>query len=111
MARPGYFFIDQKGIIREKFFEAKYRERLSGNNVIAKPFPELGEEVVGTVEAQHIDFTVQQSDPTGPGGLITLVTEVLLPRDVHVYAPVTLISLCTSRVLAAIGSCAGQGLP
>ena len=41
MARPGYFFIDAKGVIREKFFEAKFRERLSGNNVIAKLFPEL----------------------------------------------------------------------
>ena len=51
MARPGYFFIDPKGIIREKFFEAKYRERLSGNNVIAKLFPELGEEVVETLQA------------------------------------------------------------
>ena len=29
MARPGYFFIDTHGVIREKFFEAKYRERLS----------------------------------------------------------------------------------
>jgi len=90
MARPGYFFIDQKGIIREKFFEAKYRERLSGNNVIAKLFPELSEEVVGTVEAPHLDIAVQQSDRMGvPGSLITLVTEVRLPRDVHVYAPGT----------------------
>jgi hypothetical protein len=27
MARPGYFFIDPKGVIRGKFFEAKYREK------------------------------------------------------------------------------------
>jgi len=39
MARPGFFFIDTKGVIREKFFEAKYRERLSGNNAISKLFP------------------------------------------------------------------------
>ena len=90
MARPGYFFIDSTGIIREKFFEAKYRERLSGNNVIAKLFPELGEEVVGTVQAPHLEVGVQQSDRTGvPGSLITLVAEVRLPRDVHVYAPGT----------------------
>ena len=48
-ARPGYFFIDTKGIIREKFFEAKYRERQTGNSIIAKLFPELGEEVTQTV--------------------------------------------------------------
>lgn len=88
MARPGYFFIDTKGIIREKFFEAKYRERLSGNNVIAKLFPELGEEVVNTVQAPHLEVAVQQSDRTGvPGSLITLIVEVRLPRDTHVYAP------------------------
>jgi hypothetical protein len=34
-----------------KFFEAKYRERQSGNDLIAKLFPELGEEVTDRVEA------------------------------------------------------------
>lgn len=90
MARPGYFVIDPQGVIREKFFEAKYRERLSGNNVVAKLFPELGEEVVNTVEAPHLEIAVQQSDRAGvPGSLVTLTAEVRLPRDVHVYAPGT----------------------
>ncbi len=90
MARPGYFFIDPQGVIREKFFEAKYRERFSGNNVIAKLFPELGEEVVNTVQAPHLEVAVQQSDRTGvPGSVITLTAEVRLPRDIHVYAPGT----------------------
>src|SRR6266481_2504583 len=62
MARPGYFFIDTHGVIREKFFEAKYRERLSGNN------------------SDRIAF---------PGNRITLTAEVRLPPDVHVYAPGT----------------------
>jgi hypothetical protein len=39
-ARPGYFFVDGKGIIRENFFDARYRERR--NSLLAKPFPELG---------------------------------------------------------------------
>src|ERR1700676_2730693 len=43
MARPGYFYIDPEGVIREKFFEAKYRERLPGNTVLSKVVPELGE--------------------------------------------------------------------
>ena len=88
MARPGYFFIDTKGVIREKFFEAKYRERFSGNNVIGKLFPALGDEVTDNVEASHLSLAVEQSDRTGfPGGRITLTTEVQLPPDVHVYAP------------------------
>jgi hypothetical protein len=88
MARPGFFFIDPSGVIREKFFEAKYRERLSGNNLIAKMFPELGEEVSNTVEAPHLKLALEQSDPIAfPGERVTLTAEVRLPAGVHVYAP------------------------
>ena len=87
-ARPGYFFIDPKGIVREKLFEAKYRERLTGNSIIAKLFPELGQEVTETVEAPHLQLALEQSDPIGfPGTRVTLAAEVRLPPDVHVYAP------------------------
>jgi cytochrome c biogenesis DsbD-like protein/AhpC/TSA family protein len=89
-ARPGYFFIDPRGVIREKFFEAKYRERLTGNSIIAKLFPELGQEVTETVEAPHLQLALELSDLTGvPGTRVTLVAEVRLPPDVHVYAPGT----------------------
>jgi len=87
-ARPGYFLVDTKGIIREKFFEAKYRERLSGNSVISKLFPELGQEVTETIAAPHLQLALEQSDSIGvPGTRITLSAEVRLPPDVHVYAP------------------------
>jgi len=87
-ARPGYFFLDRNGVIKEEFFEAKYRERLTGNSLIAKLFPELGQEVTETVEAPHLDLALEQSDRTGvPGTRLTLAAEVRLPNDVHVYAP------------------------
>lgn len=87
-ARPGYFFIDSKGVVREKFFEAKYRERLTGNSIVAKLFPELGQEVTETVETPHLQLALEQSDRTGvPGTRITLAAEVRLPADMHVYAP------------------------
>jgi len=87
-ARPGYFFIDPQGIIREKFFEARYRERLTGKSILAKLFPELGQEVTETIEAQHLQLAVEQSDSAGvPGTRVTLVAEVRLPPDMHVYAP------------------------
>ena len=80
MARPGYFFIDTEGVIREKFFEAKYRERLTGNGVLSKLFPELGEEVSDPVDAPHLQLAVGQSDRVGvPGNLVTLTAEVKLP--------------------------------
>ncbi len=87
-ARPGYFFLDSNGIIRERFFEPKYRERLTGNSIIAKLFPELGHEVTGTIDAAHLQLGLEQSDRTGvPGTRITLSAEVRLPPDMHVYAP------------------------
>jgi AhpC/TSA family protein/cytochrome c biogenesis DsbD-like protein len=88
MARPGYFFIDTKGVIREKFFETKYRQRFSGNNVMGKLFPELGDEVTDNVEAPHLSLAVEQSDRTTyPGGRISLTADIQLPPDVHVYSP------------------------
>lgn len=87
-ARPGYFFVDARGIIREKFFEAKYRERLTGNSVIFKLFPELGEEVKQTIDAPNLQVVLEQSDLVGvPGTRVTLATEVRLPAEMHVYAP------------------------
>src|ERR1700676_5496931 len=53
MARPGYFFIDTQGVIREKFFEVKYRQRFTGNNIIDKFFPTLGEKDTDPVKGPH----------------------------------------------------------
>jgi len=87
-ARPGYYFIDAKGIIREKYFEPRYGEHLTGNSLIAKLFPDLGEEVTETINAPHLQVALEQSDRSGaPGSRITLATELRLPVDTHVYAP------------------------
>jgi Disulphide bond corrector protein DsbC/AhpC/TSA family len=88
MARPGYFFIGPDGVIREKFFEAKYRDRLSGNNVIGKLFPQLTADITTTVDAPHLQIATEQSDATAfPGGRVTLTAQVRLAPDVHVYSP------------------------
>jgi len=88
MARPGFFYIDDSGMIREKYFEAKYTNRFTANNVIAKLFPELTQEVSQSLEAPHLRFTLSQSDRTVvPGSRLTLIVDVELPPDVHVYSP------------------------
>lgn len=53
MAYPGFFYIDSGGVVREKYFEAKYTNRFTANNVFGKLFPELTEEVSQAVEAPH----------------------------------------------------------
>ena len=88
MALPGFFYIDSKGRIKEKFFETAYADRYTANNVIAKLFPELTEQLTRKVEAAHIGLTLQQSDQVAvPGSHLVLIAEVSLVKDLHVYAP------------------------
>jgi len=57
----------------------------------ASPVPDIfsfGQEVTETVEAPHLELALERSDRSGvPGTRVTLVAEVRLPNDVHVYAP------------------------
>jgi hypothetical protein len=88
MALPGYFFIGTDGVIHEKYFETKYTDRYTANNLIGKLFPELGEEVGEKIDAPHLNVALRQSDRVVvPGSRITLMAEVELPHGVHVYAP------------------------
>ena len=88
MALPGYFYIDANGIIREKYYEAKYTNRFTANNVMAKLFPELAEGISQKVEAPHLNLELNESDrAVVPGSRFSLVAQIELPQDVHVYAP------------------------
>jgi AhpC/TSA family/Thiol:disulfide interchange protein DsbD, N-terminal len=88
MAHPGFFYIDESGVIREKYFETQYTNRFTANNVIGKLFPELTEEVSQNVEAPHLRLTLTQSDRNvAPGSRVTLALEIELPPGVHVYSP------------------------
>jgi AhpC/TSA family/Disulphide bond corrector protein DsbC len=88
MAYPGFFYIDESGVIREKYFEAKYTDRFTANNVIGKLFPELAEEVSQNVDAPHLRLSLTQSDnAVAPGSRVTLAAEIELPPGVHVYSP------------------------
>lgn len=88
MAHPGFFYIDEAGVVREKYFEAKYTNRFTANNVIGKLFPELTAEVSRNVEAPHLQLTLSQSDRTViAGSRVTLTAQIELPPGVHVYSP------------------------
>ena len=88
MSHPGFFYIDQSGVIRERYFEAKYTNRFTANNVIGRLFPELTQEVSQTAEAALLRLTLLQSDRTVvPGSRLTLMVDVELPPSVHVYSP------------------------
>jgi AhpC/TSA family/Disulphide bond corrector protein DsbC len=77
-----------KGVIREKYFTPKYTDRLTANNVIAKLFPELSAEVTHKIDAPHLRLILAQSDQSViPGGRVSLIAEIELPPNVHVYSP------------------------
>jgi hypothetical protein len=88
MARPGFFYLNPDGVVGEKYFEVKYTDRFTANNVIGKLFPELTAEVSRNVEAPHLGLTLAQSDrDVVMGSRVTLIAEISLPPDVHVYSP------------------------
>lgn len=88
MAYPGFMYLDKGGIVREKFFEAAYTDRVTAQNLIGKLFPELIERAGKPIQGEHLVLTAGQSDRVVvPGSKITLVANIALPKDVHVYAP------------------------
>ena len=88
MALPGFFYIDQTGVVRDKYFEANYVNRFTPNNVVARLFPELTEEVSQKVAAPHLELALAQSDRSViPGSRVSLFVDVGLPPGTHVYAP------------------------
>jgi hypothetical protein len=55
---------------------------------MAKLFPELAEGVSQKVEGPHLNLELNESDrAVVPGSRFSLVAQIELPQDVHVYAP------------------------
>ena len=85
---PGFVYVSPDGRIQETFFEEDYRTRYTGNSVLTKIFPELATAVEKEVPAPHLQLKLMQTDDViSPGHRVTLIAELSLPNDVHVYAP------------------------
>jgi peroxiredoxin len=88
MSYPGFVYVSADGRVQETFFEEDYHTRFTGNNVLTKIFPELGGVAPKDVPAPHLQLRLSQSDDVAaPGNRVTLVAELALPSDLHVYAP------------------------
>lgn len=88
MSYPGFVFVGPDGRVQETFFEEDYHARFTGNNVLTKIFPELAGVAPKDVPAPHVQLKLSQSDDVAaPGNRVTLVAEISLPSDMHVYAP------------------------
>jgi len=88
MSYPGFVYVIRDGRIEETFFEEDYHTRFTGNGVLTKIFPELGTSAVKDVPAPHLQLKLMQTDEiVSPGNRVTLIAELSLPKDLHVYAP------------------------
>jgi peroxiredoxin len=88
MSYPGFVYVNRDGRIEETYFEEDYHTRYTGNGVLTKIFPELATAAVKDVPAPHLQLKLTQTDEiVSPGNRVTLIAELFLPKDLHVYAP------------------------
>jgi peroxiredoxin len=88
MAYPGFIYVSPDGRIQETFFEEDYHTRSTGNGILTKIFPELVTAAAKDVPAPHLQLKLAQTDEiVSPGNQITLIADLSLPKDLHVYAP------------------------
>jgi hypothetical protein len=88
MPHPGTFVIDEQGIIRDKFFEAKYVHRVTMATILARAFALPPAARASNVRSGHVTITTTATeDRVRPGNRFTLIVEVAPAPGVHVYAP------------------------
>ena len=88
MSYPGYVYVSPDGHVQETFFEEDHHTRYTGNSALTKMFPELATAAVKDVPVPHLQLKLARTDEiVSPGNRVTLIAELSLPKDVHVYAP------------------------
>lgn len=87
MAHPGTFLVDAEGVIRDRFFEEKYWNRLTTPSVFWRLGLDLASPM-GSAEREHLRVRTGASDATvSPGNRFTLFVDIEPLPGVHVYGP------------------------
>jgi hypothetical protein len=84
---PGAYIIDERGVVRGKFFEDDHVERFTAAGILVRHF---GAEGAGKTEAatRHLKLIAAASDAAvWLGSRITLTVDLELKPGMHVYAP------------------------
>jgi hypothetical protein len=85
---PGTFIVDAQGIVRDKFFEEKFMQRLTMATILSRTFERPPAARASRVQADHVTVTSTATEErVRPGNRFTLVVEVAPAPGVHVYAP------------------------
>jgi AhpC/TSA family/Disulphide bond corrector protein DsbC len=84
---PGTYIIDERGIVRDKFFETDYTERYTAASILVHHFG-AGGAAKTEVATRHLKLISSMSDAVAwPGSRITLELALELKSGMHVYAP------------------------
>ena len=85
---PVTYLLDRNGIVRKKYFEEDYRERLTAAAILTREFNVAGGAVAQETTTHHLTLRATVSNPTvWPGSVVTLRVEVEPKPGMHVYAP------------------------
>lgn len=85
---PGLYLIDEKGIVKSKFFEDKYSNRYTAGYILVREVAGDGSAPRTEQETDHLKLIASASDETvRAGNRIALVLDVELKPRMHVYAP------------------------
>jgi hypothetical protein len=84
---PGTFMLDRKGVVRTRYFEDAYQERITSASILVRqgvtPFGP-----VVSAETAHLSLTAGLSDgAAAPGKRLSVAIDVAPKRGMHVYAP------------------------
>lgn len=84
---PGTYIIDERGVVRAKYFEEDHRERYTASSLLVR----LGARSGGAgmeVETRHLKLVAAASDAVvRAGNRIRLTLDIELKPAMHVYAP------------------------
>ena len=87
---PGTFILDSSGRVTERFFEARYQERVTASSILTR----LADPVTGAerdafrIDTDHIQAISYATDSVvAPGNRFSLLLDVTPRPGMHVYAP------------------------
>jgi len=87
---PGTFIVDQNGVVKSKYFEDSYRDRVSAPTILLREFGSASGTRETAVRTNHLEMKYHSTrDTVRPNLRFTLVADFQLHPKMHVYAPGT----------------------
>ncbi len=85
---PGTLIVDQTGLVKSKYFEDNYRDRVSTPTILLREFGSAAGTLETVVRTDHLEMKYYSSrDTVRPNLRFTLISDFMLQEKMHVYSP------------------------